>query len=185
MSGMLSFRRSRLKVVSGTRPAMRCPYCKDDFAPSEDALRCPACGVSSHTACWEQNRGCAVFGCRGDVWFFTHRRLTAPVRPTSFVELVSGASTWCVTILGLAFMIFLALTMTSLFTLSADSFREWVLTRSYLAGSLSLASVVVAGLLRNGLRDRVGRSGFALAFLLIILGVLYAGQIWTRAHLPY
>ena len=187
MMVMFSFRSSKLKVVTETGPAKHCPFCKDGFAAGEDdSVECPSCGAASHLNCWEQNRGCAVFGCRGHAWIFTRGRLAAEMTGAySLKNLASETSAWCATILGLAFLIFLPMTMASMLALPADNFREWILTPGYLAGSLSLASGLVAAALRGGLRDRNECAGFVIAFLLLMLGIWCAGDIWTRAHLPY
>ncbi|HTS29409.1 MAG TPA: NINE protein [Bryobacteraceae bacterium] len=41
-----------------------CPYCNVEITP-EDLGRvfCSACGAAHHGECWEENRGCTVFGC--------------------------------------------------------------------------------------------------------------------------
>ena len=40
-----------------------CPFCKTEIKEGEEVKICPACGVSHHTSCWEENKGCATFGC--------------------------------------------------------------------------------------------------------------------------
>ncbi|MCS7032688.1 MAG: FHA domain-containing protein [Phycisphaerae bacterium] len=40
-----------------------CGVCQWKIAPSESSTRCPACGVAYHTDCWNDNKGCAAYGC--------------------------------------------------------------------------------------------------------------------------
>ena len=41
-----------------------CPYCNAEIAPeSPDRIFCSSCGAAHHAECWEENRGCTVFGC--------------------------------------------------------------------------------------------------------------------------
>ena len=37
-----------------------CPLCKTEIRDEDPAKVCPACGVSHHEICWENNNGCAV-----------------------------------------------------------------------------------------------------------------------------
>lgn len=100
-------------------------------------------------------------------------------------ELISEASAWCATLLGLAFLIFLPATMTALLALPAEAFRDWVLTEHYLQGALFLSASLSAVLLRAGIRNRNGFAGFVLAILMISIVLWSAGELWTHAHLPY
>jgi Prokaryotic RING finger family 1 len=181
------FRRSRLKVEPGTGLATRCPYCKDEFtAGGDESVKCASCGATSHSNCWEQNLGCAVFGCSSHTRLFAFSISAAPMpRVFSWKDVAAGTSSWCASILGLAFLMFLPVTMTSMLALSADDFRQWILSTGYLAGSLALASAVVAVIFRGGLRDRSERAGFAIAILLMLLCVWCAGDLWAHARLPY
>lgn len=181
------FRRSRLKVAPGTGLVMRCPYCKDEFAPGDDeSVKCGSCGAASHSSCWGQNHGCAVFGCSSHTRLFAFSSSAAPIpRVFSWKDLAAGTSSWCASILGLAFLMFLPVTMATMVALSTDDFRQWILSSNYLAGSLSLASAIVAVVFRRGLRDRSERAGFAIALLLMLLGTWCAGGLWAHARLPY
>ena len=60
-----------------------CPYCSADIEPADpNQLDCPTCGEAHHGECWEENGGCAVFGCA-----------SAPAEgPTLTVELSELAS---------------------------------------------------------------------------------------------
>lgn len=40
-----------------------CAVCQSAMAPGEAAAQCPACRAPYHADCWEENRGCAVYGC--------------------------------------------------------------------------------------------------------------------------
>ncbi len=47
------------KVEAGTR----CAICQTALKEDEPKTACPACGSVYHTDCWEENGGCAVYGC--------------------------------------------------------------------------------------------------------------------------
>jgi len=40
-----------------------CPYCQWPVGADEDHVTCPACDATHHSDCWQENSGCAVFGC--------------------------------------------------------------------------------------------------------------------------
>ena len=40
-----------------------CPYCRTEIKEGEETTVCPVCGISHHTGCWEENKGCTTFGC--------------------------------------------------------------------------------------------------------------------------
>lgn len=41
----------------------RCGICQTAFAPGESVGPCPSCGATFHPECWDENGGCAVYGC--------------------------------------------------------------------------------------------------------------------------
>ncbi len=41
-----------------------CPYCQTEVTPRDEEVVCPSCQVPHHSECWEENGGCAVYGCR-------------------------------------------------------------------------------------------------------------------------
>lgn len=40
-----------------------CPFCQSPVKPGEPRSPCPVCGAGYHTECWQENGGCAVYGC--------------------------------------------------------------------------------------------------------------------------
>lgn len=44
-------------------PAHRCAICQSPVAAGEPTTTCPACGAVYHAECWQENGGCAVYGC--------------------------------------------------------------------------------------------------------------------------
>lgn len=40
-----------------------CPYCRTEFTSEEEIYKCPSCNAPHHKDCFEENRGCTVFGC--------------------------------------------------------------------------------------------------------------------------
>jgi hypothetical protein len=44
-------------------PGVACPYCLAGLADSDDVVPCPGCHTVLHRECWEENGGCAVYGC--------------------------------------------------------------------------------------------------------------------------
>jgi hypothetical protein len=41
-----------------------CPYCKDAVAEGSVFIECATCTTRHHATCFEENQGCAVFGCK-------------------------------------------------------------------------------------------------------------------------
>jgi RING finger family protein len=41
-----------------------CAICQTDFQPGEQIGPCPACQAPFHGDCWDENGGCAAYGCR-------------------------------------------------------------------------------------------------------------------------
>lgn len=44
-------------------PAALCAICQSPVAPGEETAGCPECAAEYHRECWEENGGCAVYGC--------------------------------------------------------------------------------------------------------------------------
>jgi hypothetical protein len=42
---------------------LNCLICQSPLEPGEATADCPACQAHYHRDCWEENRGCAVYGC--------------------------------------------------------------------------------------------------------------------------
>jgi len=40
-----------------------CPYCRAPIVPDEPQVVCAGCGTKHHSDCYEENRGCTIFGC--------------------------------------------------------------------------------------------------------------------------
>lgn len=40
-----------------------CPYCQTPVSASAESVRCPGCDSPYHKDCWQENSGCAVYGC--------------------------------------------------------------------------------------------------------------------------
>src|SRR5689334_2486971 len=43
--------------------AAKCPYCLSAFADGDEVETCPGCRAGYHRGCWQENGGCAVYGC--------------------------------------------------------------------------------------------------------------------------
>lgn len=48
---------------SRTEVGGTCPYCRAEIFPTDRTRVCPACHTPHHADCWEENKGCTVFGC--------------------------------------------------------------------------------------------------------------------------
>ena len=46
------------------RLAAHCPFCKDALLPDAPSAECAACGTPHHLSCYEEQKGCAVYGCK-------------------------------------------------------------------------------------------------------------------------
>jgi len=40
-----------------------CPYCRTNFADTDQSVTCDACGTVHHADCYAENGGCTIFGC--------------------------------------------------------------------------------------------------------------------------
>lgn len=43
---------------------LRCPFCRERIADTDVVARCDVCMTPHHPSCFEENHGCAVYGCR-------------------------------------------------------------------------------------------------------------------------
>jgi hypothetical protein len=43
--------------------ALLCPFCHEFIGDAEPLARCDSCGTPFHPSCFEENRGCMVYGC--------------------------------------------------------------------------------------------------------------------------
>lgn len=41
----------------------KCPFCHGLFSASQEVVVCPTCQTPHHKECWDENRGCTIFGC--------------------------------------------------------------------------------------------------------------------------
>lgn len=48
------------------KPELRCPFCKDDLGEEALSAECGDCGTPHHVACYEEQGGCALYGCRSN-----------------------------------------------------------------------------------------------------------------------
>ncbi len=42
-----------------------CPFCQTKIASGDSILICAVCGMPHHTDCWNENKGCSIYGCKG------------------------------------------------------------------------------------------------------------------------
>ncbi len=53
-----------LSVKKDESAARACPFCKDEIAAGVVHIECATCHTKHHATCFEENGGCAVFGCK-------------------------------------------------------------------------------------------------------------------------
>jgi hypothetical protein len=41
----------------------KCPFCHGLITGSQDVTVCPTCQTPHHKECWDENRGCTIYGC--------------------------------------------------------------------------------------------------------------------------
>ena len=68
-----------------TAVKQHCPYCAD-AAPDGGAHDCPTCGAPHHEDCWQENGGCAVFGCASAPRADAQTAELPPIAPESAEE---------------------------------------------------------------------------------------------------
>lgn len=50
--------------VPSSDESCRCPVCCCGFMPSDESIVCPDCKTKYHKECWDDNKGCATYGCK-------------------------------------------------------------------------------------------------------------------------
>ena len=50
--------------ATNTQGADTCPYCRMPLKPGGPLKVCPSCATPHHAECWNENKGCTVFGCK-------------------------------------------------------------------------------------------------------------------------
>lgn len=65
--------------MTTTKENPNCPYCLSAIEGAEDTVRCPKCGVAHHSACWQANGKCSVYGCDG--WVLWSDSITGRLAP--------------------------------------------------------------------------------------------------------
>src|SRR5256885_14618716 len=40
-----------------------CGICQSAIQPAEQTTTCPSCNLTFHSECWQENLGCAAYGC--------------------------------------------------------------------------------------------------------------------------
>ena len=59
--------------------AAMCAICLSPIAPCDSRTDCPACGAGFHADCWQENGGCAIYGCSQVPVIEQRRALEIPV----------------------------------------------------------------------------------------------------------
>jgi len=54
-----------IQVINKNEPKIehQCPVCFSTIEPDSDIITCPNCQMVYHKECWEDNNGCATYGC--------------------------------------------------------------------------------------------------------------------------
>lgn len=55
---------ARTEPVESSSSQASCGACQSPIGPDEPTMSCPECGVSFHSNCWIENRGCSSYGCK-------------------------------------------------------------------------------------------------------------------------
>lgn len=51
---------------AASKPELRCPFCRDTLDPEGVTAECADCQTPHHASCFEEQGGCAVYGCRSN-----------------------------------------------------------------------------------------------------------------------
>ncbi|MFO1512099.1 MAG: RING finger protein [Verrucomicrobiota bacterium] len=54
---------SSIRVPSTTASELLCAICQNTIRSDESRSACPGCAAEYHADCWQENGGCAVYGC--------------------------------------------------------------------------------------------------------------------------
>lgn len=58
-----------------------CPYCRTAFQEKDTIVVCDTCEMPMHLSCWQENQGCATFGCSGKIKKVIQPVVSAPAAP--------------------------------------------------------------------------------------------------------
>jgi hypothetical protein len=54
---------SRSSLAPANERSALCAICQSPFGPADERTDCPGCSAPYHADCWQENGGCAVYGC--------------------------------------------------------------------------------------------------------------------------
>lgn len=60
-------------------PGGNCPFCLTAIGPGDAVTTCPSCRAAHHRDCWDENQGCAVYGCTHVPVVESRRSIEVPV----------------------------------------------------------------------------------------------------------
>ena len=52
-------------IADSALAGKNCSICLDLIIAGDEIVSCPFCGLPFHSECWEENRGCSAYGCKG------------------------------------------------------------------------------------------------------------------------
>lgn len=61
---MTSQNHTQANIVDASLAGKMCSICQTQLVPGEYYTQCPDCSLPFHVECWEENRGCAQYGCK-------------------------------------------------------------------------------------------------------------------------
>jgi hypothetical protein len=168
----LACRRGKMPILPG------CHFARDV------KVSCARCETPYHTGCWAQHGRCAVFGCPD----YRAALFTPPARHVhqqTWSEFLWGMLMWASQTLGLAFLVFLPVTMLCFLFLPVNLFREFILSREYLLSFPLLSVTILIPIHRAMLCSKEELAEFVATATLLLAGVWVGAELWIHAHLPY
>jgi hypothetical protein len=69
-----------------------CPFCRFPLKEGLEAYRCDTCGALHHADCWQEGRGCAVFGCASAESLLPSESALAAAAPPASVSASSASA---------------------------------------------------------------------------------------------
>lgn len=73
-----------------------CPFCKTEFAPTDEIVVCSECDMPHHKECWVENQGCTTFGCMGTIKVADNAATSVTQKQMSFEDnIISDSVVYC------------------------------------------------------------------------------------------
>jgi hypothetical protein len=85
---LASTRPTSSPAVSSRTAVQQCSICQWAIEPTHERTACPSCGLTFHTECWQENKGCSAYGC-ASVDVLAEPTVEAAIEPDPIIAAVT------------------------------------------------------------------------------------------------